>query len=129
MEHPGSVAVVLSKLNEMGVRIALDDFGKGYSSLSHLGALPVQTLKIDQAFISKLGHCEKNQSIIRAICLMGQCLGLRLIAEGVETVRQVRELRALGCTHAQGFYFSHPVEGALAERLISRAGPLDQSLL
>ena len=129
MEHPDSVFMVLTQLNEIGVGISLDDFGTGYSSLSYLGILPVQILKVDQSFVAKLGVCEKTRSIIRAICLIGECLGLKMIAEGVETLHQLRQLRALGCTHGQGFYFAKPLESAFVERLISHATKLDQSLL
>jgi len=129
MEHPDSVFMVLNRLHELGVGISLDDFGTGYSSLSYLGILPVQILKIDQSFVAKLGASEKTRSIVRAICLLGECLGLKMIAEGVETLDQLRQLRVLGCTHGQGYYIARPLEVAHIEQLISHATKLDQSLL
>ena len=121
MEHPQSVAETLKTLRTMGVRIALDDFGKDYSCLNYLAALPAQVLKIDQSFTAKLGKCERSEAIIRAILSLGECLGLDVIAEGVESAEQMRRLQLLGCQHAQGFYFAKPLETDLAERLLAHA--------
>jgi EAL domain-containing protein (putative c-di-GMP-specific phosphodiesterase class I) len=90
----------------MGIRIAMDDFGTGYSSLSHLYQLPFDSLKIDQSFISRF---EENDEIVRTILTLSHSLGLKVVAEGVETLKQVRMLREMDCDYGQGFYFSKPV--------------------
>jgi EAL domain-containing protein (putative c-di-GMP-specific phosphodiesterase class I) len=120
MENPESVSDVLKTLNTAGMRIAIDDFGKGYSSLSYLATLPAQILKIDQSFIAELGKCGRTTAIVRAILSLGDCLGLEVIAEGVETEEQLRLLRELKCKHAQGYYFARPMEPEAAEWFISR---------
>jgi diguanylate cyclase (GGDEF)-like protein len=122
MEHPQSVADMLRALSTTGVRSALDDFGKDYSSLSYLANLPVQILKIDQSFTAKLDNCERSEAIVRAILSLGECLGLDVIAEGVESAEQMRRLQLLGCKHAQGFYFAKPLEMDLAERFLAQTG-------
>jgi EAL domain-containing protein (putative c-di-GMP-specific phosphodiesterase class I) len=121
MENPESVSDVLKTLNTAGTRIAIDDFGKGYSSLSYLATLPAQILKIDQSFIVELGKCGKNTAIVRAILSLGDCLGLEVIAEGVETEEQLRHLRELKCKHAQGYYFARPMEPKTAAWFIGRS--------
>ena len=109
---------VLHRLTEIGVRIGIDDFGTGHSSLSHLRALPVHTLKIDQSFIEALGKDAEGAAIISAVVQLGHALGLSVTAEGVETPGQLSELRALGCDLGQGFYFAHPQPGAIVRALV-----------
>lgn len=99
----------LQNLRNMGVRVALDDFGTGYSSLTHLRRLPLDTLKLDQAFVRDLGGGQDEAvEIVRAIVSLGRSLGLTVVAEGVESERQLGELRALGCHEVQGYYLSYP---------------------
>jgi diguanylate cyclase (GGDEF)-like protein len=109
---------VLHRLTEIGVRIGIDDFGTGHSSLSHLRALPVHTLKIDQSFIEALGKDPEGAAIITAVVQLGHALGLSVTAEGVETPGQLSELRSLGCDLGQGFYFAHPQPGAIVRALV-----------
>jgi EAL domain-containing protein (putative c-di-GMP-specific phosphodiesterase class I) len=92
----------------LGVRFALDDFGTGYSSLSYLVGLPIDGLKIDRSFVQTLGEDRRALAITTAIVRMAQALEIEVIAEGVETARQLQALRTLGCELAQGFYFHHP---------------------
>ena len=99
---------ILHKLNELGISIAIDDFGKGYSSLSYLKKLPVQTLKIDRLFIKDLNRNDNSIAIVKAIIAMGHALNKVVIAEGIETIDQLEILKELGCDRAQGFYISRP---------------------
>lgn len=99
----------LRDLKALGVTIAVDDFGTGYSSLSYLKRFPIDILKIDQSFISDLTHDEEGAAIVDAIIVLGQSLGLKLVAEGVETQAELDYLSAKSCDMVQGYYFSKPV--------------------
>jgi diguanylate cyclase (GGDEF)-like protein len=125
---PG-VVESLAALRELGARLALDDFGTGHSGLSHLLRLPIDTLKLDRAFIRDLGGDRRSQEIVRATVAMAEGLGMTVVAEGVETERQAAMARALGCVAAQGFLFARPMPEAelatwLAERRAVRRGVL-----
>jgi EAL domain-containing protein (putative c-di-GMP-specific phosphodiesterase class I) len=100
------------------VRVGIDDFGTGHSSLAHLRSLPVHTLKIDQSFIEALGKDPEGAAIITAVVQLGHALGLSVTAEGVETPGQLSELRTLGCDLGQGYYFAHPQPGAIVRALV-----------
>ncbi|HEX7907764.1 MAG TPA: EAL domain-containing protein, partial [Paraburkholderia sp.] len=93
----------------MGLSIAIDDFGTGYSALSYLARFPIDTLKIDRSFVQKVTTDRRHAELVKAILLMAQCLGLQVVAEGVETVEQAAFLLANGCRVAQGFLFSKPL--------------------
>lgn len=108
--HDGSPGLVLQALQEMGVQVAIDDFGTGYSSLSYLRKFPVSVLKIDRSFVQDIGAVPVGNSIVCAIISMGRSLGLRVIAEGVETGEQLAFLQAERCAEGQGFYFSQPLD-------------------
>lgn len=110
--------ITISSVQSMGVEWSLDDFGTGYSSFSYLHKLHVATLKIDRAFVNRVGQGRSGSEMVRAIVALGHNLGLDVVAEGVETLKQLAELRVIGCEYAQGFYFSKPVDAASAERLI-----------
>lgn len=109
MDHGGRTLATLNALRELGVRIAIDDFGTGYSSLSYLRDLPVDTLKIDRSFIGDIGGDSKATEIVAAIVRVAQTLGLKTVAEGVETLAQLKEVRDLGCDAVQGYYLSRPL--------------------
>ncbi|MFN3254126.1 MAG: putative bifunctional diguanylate cyclase/phosphodiesterase [Ilumatobacter sp.] len=109
IDNPELAKSTLRRIRDMGVRIALDDFGTGYSSLSLLQQLPIQRIKIDRAFVNGLTDSAHNQSLIKTIIGLGESMHLDIVAEGVETVEQLKMLRSLGCGSAQGFLISHPV--------------------
>jgi len=108
MADPAAGLKVLQDLRSLGVELAIDDFGTGYSSLSYLKRFPVDVLKIDRSFVDGLGDDPEDTAIVTAIISLGRALGLRVVAEGVETERQLAELRRLGCDRAQGFMFARP---------------------
>ena len=102
----------LNDLRQLGVHITMDDFGTGYSSLSYLMSYPIQSLKIDRSFVNGLGENANGAAIVKTITTLATSLGLSTTAEGVETAQQLELLRALGCTEAQGYYFSKPKPAA-----------------
>jgi diguanylate cyclase len=110
----------LARLKDIGVQIAIDDFGTGYSALTYLKTLPVDILKIDQAFVRDLGSNTRDQAIVQAIVALAHALGLEVVAEGVETAAAARALLDLGCDRAQGFLLSRPVDSAAMESLFAR---------
>jgi diguanylate cyclase (GGDEF)-like protein/PAS domain S-box-containing protein len=101
---------ILHGLAKLGLRVAVDDFGAGYSSLAQLTRLPVDVLKIDKAFIDDIEKSPENRMVIRAVIGLGRALGLKLVAEGVETSTQRIELCSLGCDFIQGYYFHRPLD-------------------
>jgi diguanylate cyclase (GGDEF)-like protein len=108
--HPEKAVSTLMRLKEMGVSITVDDFGTGYSSLSYLARLPIQGVKIDQRFVHGLEQNRSDEAITQAIIAMSHSMGLRVIAEGVETVAQFEFLKEHGCEEAQGYLISRPLE-------------------
>ncbi len=108
MSDPDRVLTTLKALRALGIRLAVDDFGTGYSSFSYLTKLPVQIVKIDQSFVNDLGRTGPSNSVVTAMCSLGHKLGLKVVAEGVETDEQVNVLRTLGIDAAQGFVFGEP---------------------
>jgi diguanylate cyclase (GGDEF)-like protein len=108
MEDIAASTATLSALKELGLRLALDDFGTGYSSLRALQHFPVDVVKIDRSFIAPIEHDPQEAAIVAAVISLSHALGLRTVAEGIETIAQVDRLRALGCDLAQGFYFAKP---------------------
>jgi diguanylate cyclase (GGDEF)-like protein/PAS domain S-box-containing protein len=116
-------AEVLTTLQSMGVRLVIDDFGTGYSSLGYLKRFPVDSLKVDRSFVEGLGVEPESAVIVNAIVAMAGALSLDVIAEGVETSRQLGELRRLGCSYAQGFHFAQPAPAAELEYLFARRFP------
>jgi diguanylate cyclase len=115
-EGPAERHPALHRLNEIGVEISIDDFGTGYSSLAYLTTLPISELKIDRSFVRDLGITPQSSAVVTAIIALARSLGLRVIAEGVETLRQMEVLHRLGCGVMQGFLFSRPVPGDELER-------------
>ena len=117
MHNPRDAAQVLHGLRDLGVKIYLDDFGTGYSSLSHLHKLPVDALKIDRSFVRSMLLTDRP-AIVESILALARTLDTGVVAEGVESAQQARELARLGCRYAQGFYFSRPLAAQAAEELL-----------
>jgi EAL domain-containing protein (putative c-di-GMP-specific phosphodiesterase class I) len=117
---------VLRHLKRQGIDAAIDDFGKGYSSLNHLHQLPVEFIKIDQSFVFEADVARESETIIRAIVAMAQSLGLKTIAEGIERSSQQTLLTHLGCDIGQGFLYSKPLPyGRLLDYLVSTGSTAD----
>lgn len=119
MHKEESVIAILTELHAMGISLAIDDFGTGYSSLNYLKRFPVQKLKIDRSFISDIVGDADGGSIVRGIVSLAHSLGLRVIAEGVETAEQERCLRTYGCDELQGYLYSRPVPVDEVQRMLS----------
>ena len=111
MTNLDQILPTLHQLNELGVQISVDDFGTGYSSLAYLTTLPISEVKIDRSFVQKLGVTPKSTAVITTIVALARALGLRVIAEGVETLSQQSILHRQGCSLMQGFLFSTPMVG------------------
>lgn len=109
MHHPKRVLRHLKEFNRLGIRVAVDDFGTGYSCLALMNSLPLHALKIDRSFVHNCAASATSQALVAAIIRMGHALGLRVTAEGVETMEQLEYLRAQQCDRAQGWLFSAPV--------------------
>lgn len=119
LENVEHIITTFRQLHELGVKLAIDDFGTGYSSLSYLKRLPVDYVKIDQAFIRGLREGSQDAAITRAIIAMARSLNLKVVAEGVETQEQLTFLREQGCDEAQGYLISRPVPEMDFERLMA----------
>jgi diguanylate cyclase (GGDEF)-like protein/PAS domain S-box-containing protein len=115
----------LRRLKALGVTLAVDDFGTGYSSLAYLRRFPMDTLKIDRSFVERLGAQSDDAALAATIVQLGQSLGMSTVAEGIEEYGQFAELRRLGCTLAQGYYFSRPVPADEAGRLLADGSGVD----
>jgi len=123
LENPESVSETITRVARLGVRFLLDDFGTGYSSLAYLTRLPIDGLKVDQSFVQALGRDPRSTAITTAIVRMAQALSVEVIAEGVESERQLQALRALDCELAQGFYLHRPLAAAEVSKLLAAERP------
>jgi diguanylate cyclase (GGDEF)-like protein/PAS domain S-box-containing protein len=118
LEEPDRAAATIARLERLGVRFLLDDFGTGYSSLAYLSGLPIGGLKVDRSFVKDLGGESRSTAITTAIVRMAQALAVEVIAEGVETERQLLALRELRCELAQGFYLHRPMSAEAISELL-----------
>ena len=118
IERSETALAVLSEMRELGLSLSMDDFGTGYSSLSYLHQFPFERLKIDRSFVDKMDHDPKSEAIVRTILLLGKNLNMEVVAEGIESTRQLDLLRALDCGLGQGFLFSRPLSASLAEKFL-----------
>ncbi|MBS0420484.1 MAG: EAL domain-containing protein [Proteobacteria bacterium] len=123
MDDAPKLVAMLDELKELGVKIAVDDFGTGYSSLSYLKRFPVDRLKVDRSFVENMTTEADDATIVRTIIALGHNLGLKVVAEGVETAQQARALRAYQCDEAQGFLFARAVSSYTLPKLITRSIP------
>src|SRR5262245_33565909 len=118
MADDEAAARAVRAVRELGVHVAIDDFGTGYSSLAYLKHFPIESLKIDRSFVADLGRDSNDAAICAAIIAMGRQLGLKIVAEGVETREQLEFLSTHGCTLAQGFFIAKPMEAAQMSKLL-----------
>jgi diguanylate cyclase (GGDEF)-like protein/PAS domain S-box-containing protein len=123
MENPEAAEIVLRQLRALGVRVYLDDFGTGFSSLSYLHRFPVDTLKIDQSFIANLSSGKHQPAFIESIVALAKTLGTQVVAEGVETKAQMDALVRIGCAEAQGFFFAKPLTPETVQAFIAEREP------
>ena len=114
----------LESVKRLGVRVAIDDFGTGYSALAYLRQFPIDIVKIDRSFISDLGALDSGTTVVAAVIALSHALGHVVVAEGVETVDQLRTLRGLGCDSAQGYLFAKPLPTATATALLRSRAPI-----
>jgi EAL domain-containing protein (putative c-di-GMP-specific phosphodiesterase class I) len=125
VDDAGRVRDALYQLDAAGFTVALDDFGTGFSSLTHLRDFPIRKVKIDKDFIASIASDHQTRLIIQAIVQMGRSLGLRVVAEGVETEEQARYLGSISCGHAQGYLYGRPESIAIhAARAAERRSAL-----
>jgi EAL domain-containing protein (putative c-di-GMP-specific phosphodiesterase class I) len=120
MEDSAGVQRFLAQARALGCRVALDDFGTGFSSLSYLRTFEFDVLKIDKTFIDEMTN-SRDYGLVASIVSMGRILGMRVVAEGVETAEQVKRLRQIGCDYVQGYYFSRPLPAEAFLRYLQSA--------
>lgn len=119
MQDAETAIAMLTKLHNMGVKLSIDDFGTGYSSLSYLYHFPVDSLKVDRSFISRIDNDGEQVELVRTVLTLAWNLGLSTIAEGIENPKQMAQLRALHCECGQGFFFSKPLSSQAVDQLLS----------
>jgi EAL domain-containing protein (putative c-di-GMP-specific phosphodiesterase class I) len=112
----------LTHLKQLGVKLSIDDFGTGYSSLAYLQQFPVDELKIDRSFVSGTHESPDQGALIRTLVQLGSVLGLRTVAEGIETSAQLGRLRDAGCDYGQGYLFARPLQPPSVERYLAEHG-------
>ena len=120
MQNAERAGKLLAAIKQMGVRLAIDDFGVCYSSLTHLKRFPIDTLKVDRSFIRDIPQDPEDKAITEAIIAMGKSLNLTVVAEGVETLEQQTFLHDHHCDEMQGFYFSRPIDSEQVAELLRR---------
>jgi predicted signal transduction protein with EAL and GGDEF domain len=121
-EHQEAAVEMLFQLRDLGIEINIDDFGTGYSNLNYLMKLPISTLKIDRSFISPIESNGNNSEIVRTIVMLARNLGMKVIAEGVETKAQLDELKKLNCEGAQGYFFAAPMSFEKVQYFLNENG-------
>jgi EAL domain-containing protein (putative c-di-GMP-specific phosphodiesterase class I) len=119
MENTESATDMLLQLKALGVQLHMDDFGTGYSSLSYLHRFPVDMLKVDRSFVSRMSTSSEKSAIVQTIVTLAQNLGMAVTAEGIETPEQLAQLKELKCQYGQGYLFSKPVDAQAAEEMIA----------
>ncbi|HSE96898.1 MAG TPA: bifunctional diguanylate cyclase/phosphodiesterase, partial [Blastocatellia bacterium] len=117
IDNTETAAQMLKQIKTLGVKVSLDDFGTGYSSLSYLHRFPIDTLKIDRSFVTRM-NLPKNSEIVRTIVTLAGNLGMDVIAEGVESGDQIVQLSGMNCEYVQGYLFSQPIDSEAARRLL-----------
>lgn len=118
MDNAETAILMLKQIKETGVQVSIDDFGTGYSSLSYLHRFPIDQLKVDRSFVSAMEENTENGEIVRTVIALAKALGLKVVAEGIESIHQFHQLRVLGCEYGQGYLFSKPLPKAEIEKLL-----------
>lgn len=118
MENAENAIAMLKQIRELGAQLSIDDFGTGYSSLSYLHRFPIDTLKVDRSFVSAMEDGTENGEIVRTVIALAKTLNLDVVAEGIETIHQLHQLRILGCEYGQGYLFSRPVPAKEIEAIL-----------
>jgi EAL domain-containing protein (putative c-di-GMP-specific phosphodiesterase class I) len=121
MSEPDRALQLLKELRALGVQLSIDDFGTGYSSLNYLHRIPANILKIDRSFVSQMHESEECLQIIRTVMMLARNLGMKVVAEGPDSVEHVEQLVQLDCDFGQGYFFSRPVPAADARHLLETA--------
>lgn len=119
MKDAPLTAKIMRDIKGLGAKLSIDDFGTGYSSLSYLKRFPVDYLKIDRSFVNGLGKDPNDTVMVLGIISLAHAMGLKVVAEGVETEEQLQRLREMGCDMAQGYYFTKPLRSAEAAELLA----------
>ena len=125
MQDPDLTAEILLDLKNLGMSIAIDDFGVGHSSLNYLKRFPIDTLKIDQSFVQDITRGGSDGAIVSAVIAMGKALNIRVIAEGVETTEQLKFLKEHGCYEFQGYLFSRPIPAGQVKPFLEKFNGTD----
>jgi diguanylate cyclase (GGDEF)-like protein/PAS domain S-box-containing protein len=119
MDNPTAITPICEQLRALGVHLSLDDFGTGYSSLSYLHRFPLDTLKIDRSFVSRMDTDSEGHAIVQTIITLAHQLGMDVVAEGIESAQHLLRLRELGCEYGQGYFVSKPLDADMAETLLA----------
>src|SRR5262249_32835057 len=119
MDNPDAVTSTLEELRALGSQLSLDDFGTGYSSLNYLHRFPLDTLKIDRSFVSRMDTEDEGKAIVQTIVTLAHQLGLDVVAEGVDSAQHLLHLRALGCEYGQGYFVSKPLDAETVGALLA----------
>ena len=120
LEHAGASGATLERLRALGVELSMDDFGTGYSSLGYLHRLHIDALKVDRSFVTRMHEDTRSAQLVHAIVALAKNLGVKVVAEGVETREQLAALRGLECDFGQGYLFAEPLDETAAESLLAR---------
>src|SRR6476620_7411318 len=118
MDNAEAAIAMLKQIKETGVQVSIDDFGTGYSSLSYLHRFPIDQLKVDRSFVSAMEENTENGEIVRTVIALAKALDLKVVAEGIESIHQLHQLRILDCEYGQGYLFSKPLPVADVEKLL-----------
>ncbi len=121
MENTDAIKIILQQLKQRKIKLIMDDFGTGFSSLSYLHSFPLNALKIDKSFVKRMQENKENMGLVPAMIGIANSMGMSAIAEGVETQEQLAQLRSLNCNFAQGYLFSKPIKQQLALELLTSA--------
>jgi EAL domain-containing protein (putative c-di-GMP-specific phosphodiesterase class I) len=125
LQQPEAIATVLEDVRKLGIRVALDDFGTGYSSLGYIDRYPIDAVKIDRSFVSRMMSFERSEAIVSSILSLGRALNLDITAEGVETAEQYQRLRDMQCPYFQGYFLSKPLRPEDMAKMIGQIPTFD----